>query len=60
MATQDGWRVVRALRNYQNGFLPGPGSINDQPAKLMKLIDIAGREASLLQDAALKEARGNG
>ena len=56
-----GMTVVRALSQWQNGVLPGPGGWGDQCSRLAELVDVAAAEKHRIDEQAQQAAKkGNG
>ena len=51
---------MRLLGHYRAGYLPSPGGILDQPAKLMSLLDLAAVEVSRIEEAVRESAAREG
>lgn len=56
-ASSEGAHVVRLFGHYRSGFLPCAGSILEQPAKLMRMIDLAAGEVGRIEAAERERAK---
>jgi YHS domain-containing protein len=48
--------VLEAYAHYKNGFLPDPGSINEQPHRLMKLVLLVAKVIAECEEQQRQEA----
>lgn len=62
LVSDDGRRLMRAYRDYERGFLPVPGGMEDQAASFMRCIGLIDAERGEIDEerAAVRRARGRG
>jgi hypothetical protein len=60
--TDDARVLMRAYRDYERGFLPAPGAMEDQAAGFSRWISLIDAERNSIEEerAALRRARGRG